>query len=123
MPTSMTFHRPASHLDEATPRCSDESVREGRVDPHPDSTLAARRDGHVAADQEGEPAEHLLLGQRGFVRDQIAYPVGKHRVVGHAPGSDRSRAITALERQIASVLDRAAPANLLSICGGRPAGG
>ena len=57
------------------------------IDADEDPALAARGDRHVAADQEGEPAEHLLLGQAGLVADQVADPIGELLVVGHR--SDR----------------------------------
>jgi hypothetical protein len=44
----------------------------------PDPAPAARRDGHVAADQEGEAAEHLLLGGPA-ARDELADTVGEPR--------------------------------------------
>ena len=46
-------------------------------------TLAARRDGHVSADEEGQPAEHLLLGESSFGADQCPDPLSKVLVVGH----------------------------------------
>jgi len=46
--------------------------------------LAARSNGHVAADQKREPAEHLLLGQTGFAGDQLAYASREFLVVGHS---------------------------------------
>ena len=49
-----------------------------------DSALAARRDGHVAADEKGEAAEHLLLGQVGLPDDQFSYAIREDLVVGHA---------------------------------------
>ena len=49
-----------------------------------DSTLAARCDGHVAADEKGEPAEHLLLRQIGFAADKFAYAIRELLVVRHA---------------------------------------
>src|SRR6266516_1584244 len=55
-------HRPVSHHGDAGLRRRDELVRLRRIDPHQDSPLAARGNRHVAADEEGEPAEHLLLG-------------------------------------------------------------
>jgi hypothetical protein len=50
--------------------------------------LAARGDGHIAADQEGEPAEHLLLGQLGIAPDELSDASGELLVVGH--GNDRT---------------------------------
>jgi hypothetical protein len=65
-------HRPATHFEEASVRPGDELVRPRRVDPNKDATLAARCHGHVAADEEREPTEHLLLGETGFADDQLA---------------------------------------------------
>jgi hypothetical protein len=38
---------------------------------------AAGGDGHVAADEEGEPAEHLLLGQLRIAADELADTPGE----------------------------------------------
>ena len=46
-------------------------VRLHRVDANQDPTLAACCDRHVAADEKGESAEHLLLGQIGLAVDQF----------------------------------------------------
>jgi MFS family permease len=54
-----------------------------RVHPHHQAALPAGRNGHVAADQEGEAAEHALLGQPRLVADQLTNPVGEILVVGH----------------------------------------
>src|SRR5215216_3261466 len=48
-----------------------------------DSPLAARCDGHVAADEKGEAAEHLLLLQIGLAADQLAYAIREFLVVRH----------------------------------------
>ncbi len=48
-----------------------------------DATLAARCDRHVAADEKGEPAEHLLLRQIGFAADQFAYAIRELLVIRH----------------------------------------
>jgi hypothetical protein len=50
--------------------------------------LTAGCNGHVAPDQEGEPTEHLLLGQIGFGGDQLAYASRELLVIGH--GEDRT---------------------------------
>src|SRR5262249_36884645 len=52
------------------------------------AALAAGGDGHVAADKEGEPAEHLLLGQLGIAADELPDTPGEFLVVGH--GDDRT---------------------------------
>jgi Phosphotransferase enzyme family len=52
------------------------------VDQH--AALAAGTDRHVPADEEGQPAEHLLLGQFRVRTDQVPDPGGEIFVVGHA---------------------------------------
>ena len=49
------------------------------VDADEHAALAAGGDGHVAADEEGEPAEHLLLADTldRQVRQHLANPVGE----------------------------------------------
>jgi hypothetical protein len=47
------------------------------------AALPAGRDRHVAADQERQPAEHLLLGHSRLGSDQLPDPVRKILVVGH----------------------------------------
>ncbi len=76
-------HRAAAHLHQGRLRRRDERVRLLGVDVDQDPALAARRDGHVAADQEREAAEHLLLGEPGLARDELADPVGERLVVRH----------------------------------------
>jgi catechol 2,3-dioxygenase-like lactoylglutathione lyase family enzyme len=76
-------HRPAAHLRELRAGRSGERVRLGRVDTDHDPAVAAGGHGHVAADEEGEAAEHLLLRQAGLVGYQCADPVGESLVVGH----------------------------------------
>ena len=59
---------------------------------HEQAALTAGRHRHVPADQEREPAEHLLLGHGGLGGDQLADAVGEVLVVGHARGvSERRR--------------------------------
>ena len=53
----------------------------GSTDQEP--ALAARGDGHVAADQEGEAAEHLLFGQAGLASHELTNARGKFLVVAH----------------------------------------
>ncbi len=76
-------HRAAAHLHRRRLRRRDQRVRLLDVDVDEDPALAARRDGHVAADQEREAAEHLLLREPGLTRDELADPVGERLVVRH----------------------------------------
>jgi hypothetical protein len=50
--------------------------------PH-DQVLAPHPAGHVALHQEGQAAEHLLLGQPRPVTDRIPDPGGEALVVRH----------------------------------------
>jgi hypothetical protein len=54
-----------------------------------DPALPARRDRHVAADEKGEAAEHLLLGEIGLAGNEFPYPIRELLVVGHH--GDRTR--------------------------------
>ena len=54
-------------------------------DVHEDTPLAARRHGHVAADEERQPAEHLLLGQLAVRTDELPDAISEFCVVGHGP--------------------------------------
>jgi hypothetical protein len=65
-------HRPTAHLDETRGRGCNGLVRIRGINANHQSPLAARRDGHVAADEEGEPAEHLLFRQGWLAVDQLA---------------------------------------------------
>ena len=60
-------------------------------DPDQHASLAARRDRHVAAYEEGESAEHLLLDHVRFFVDQLAYPIRKFLVIGHGSDSRDAR--------------------------------
>src|SRR5215218_9397061 len=74
---------PAAHLHGAGAGGGDEGGRLRRIDADQDAALAAGRDGHVAADQEGEPAEHLLLGETGLALDQLTDALREDLVVRH----------------------------------------
>jgi hypothetical protein len=84
-------HLLAAHLHPAGPGLSDQQVAVRRVAAQHQPALAARHHGHVAADQEGEAAEHLLLGHGGRGQE-AADPLGELLVVGHvrilAPWTD-----------------------------------
>jgi hypothetical protein len=79
---------PASHVHKRGLRRRHHGVRLRGIDPDHGATLAAGGDGHVAADEEGEPAEHLLLGQLGIAADEPPDTLGELLVVGH--GDDRT---------------------------------
>ena len=77
-------HGPAAHLHELCRRRGHELVRLVGVHTDQQPTLAARRHGHVAADQECEAAEHLLLRQVRLAGDQGPDALRQLLVVGHA---------------------------------------
>jgi hypothetical protein len=52
------------------------------VDQH--AALAAGTDRHVPADEEGQPAQHLLLSQIRGQADQVPDASGEIFVIGHA---------------------------------------
>src|SRR3954471_4439172 len=79
-----TPHRAATHHHFLGRGRSHELLRLGRVDPHQQTALAARGDGHVAADEKGEPAEHPLLLDAAFAGDELADSGGQRLVIGHA---------------------------------------
>ena len=54
-----------------------------RIDADHHPTLPARRDCHVAADQERETPEHLLLSDAYRAGNQLSNPISKFLVVGH----------------------------------------
>ena len=53
------------------------------LDAYEEPALAARAHRHVAVDEERKTAEHALLGQPAFVREQAPHPVGKILVERH----------------------------------------
>jgi hypothetical protein len=55
----------------------------GWVDAHHQAALTTRCDRHVAADEEGQAAEHPLLGDVGVAADQLADSMRKVLVVRH----------------------------------------
>ena len=63
-----------------------------RVDPGEHAALAARGHRHLPVDQEGEAAEHPLLGDAALARQQLPDPVGELLVVRHASDGTRSQA-------------------------------
>ncbi|HJW67696.1 MAG TPA: NAD(P)-dependent oxidoreductase, partial [Gaiellaceae bacterium] len=76
-------HLLAAHLHQIGVGRGHQLVRPLGVRVNEDAALPARGDRHVAADQEREPAEHLLLGQAGLVSDQVADASRELLVVGH----------------------------------------
>jgi hypothetical protein len=77
------MHLATAHLHGPSVRGRDELLRLFGIsaDQHP--TLSTGSDGHIATDEEREPAEHLLLGNSGFVIEQFAYTFREFLVVRH----------------------------------------
>ena len=85
-------------------RLADQPLGVGRVAAQHQPALAARGDGHVAADEEGQAAEHLLLRHRP-VGQQPADPLGeaprRTPCRDHGTGRRQPRALSAeLERDV-----------------------
>src|SRR5689334_21697426 len=81
--------QPAVHLAAPHDRAggaalADQRVGSLRLDPQEQPALAARTDRHVAVDQEGDAAEHSLLGQAGLAGNDDTDPSSELLVVGHA---------------------------------------
>jgi hypothetical protein len=76
-------HWPAAHHYQAGVCRSSQGVRQLRIDTDHAAALAAGGDRHVSGDEEGQAAEHLLLGQIGIAADEAPDPIGKVLVVGH----------------------------------------
>ncbi len=77
------MHFAAPHLEWSSMRLRKKRVGVLGVYAHHQPALAAGRDGHVPADQKGQAAEHLLLGDIGFAGDQLADPISEVFVVRH----------------------------------------
>ncbi len=78
-----SVHRPPAHLERPHVWLGEQRLALGRLDPRHQAALAADRDRHPAADQEGEAAEHRLLADAVLVADQLTDAVGEFLVVGH----------------------------------------
>ena len=105
--TEPARHLPPAHLHRVGRRRGHEPFRLGRVDADEQPALAARGDGHVPADQECEPAEHLLLGEAGRAADAVADAGCEGFVVRHAamvpprtPGGGTLVHMNPVERQV-----------------------
>ena len=82
-----TGHRTAAHHRHFGGRGIHDRVRLRGIDPDEHSALSARSDGHVAADEEGGPTEHRLLGQIALRTDQGADAVSQVLVVHGRDGT------------------------------------
>jgi hypothetical protein len=76
-------HRTAAHLHATGRAGGNEPVGLRWIGAYKHATLTARRDRHVPSDQEGEPAEHLLLCEVRFVGQELANAICELLVVGH----------------------------------------
>ncbi len=76
-------HRTSPHLHETSVCRRDELVGVRWVGTNQQTALTAGRDRHVATDEEGKSAEHLLLGHVRFAGHQLANPTGKVFVIRH----------------------------------------
>ena len=76
-------HRAAAHDHLLRRRRLDEPRRLLGIDAHQDPALAAGGDGHVAVEEEGQAAEHLLRRHAVLAGDEQANPVRELLVVRH----------------------------------------
>jgi hypothetical protein len=76
-------HRAAAHLDLAGVRSRDKLGCVCRVHADHQASPATRGNGHVAVDQECQPAEHALVGDSDPAREQSAQALSELFVVGH----------------------------------------
>jgi hypothetical protein len=77
-------HRPAAHLHQARRCRRDQGTALLRIDTDHGAAVAAGGDRHVARDEEGEAAEHLLLSQIGSAADELSDTIGEFLITGHA---------------------------------------
>ena len=82
--TQPAGHSTPTHLHRGRARPGHELLRCLGIDADEDAALPARRDRHVAADEEREAAEHLLLGDVLPTADQLADALCEDLVVRHA---------------------------------------
>jgi DNA-binding NarL/FixJ family response regulator len=76
------LHRPPGHVEDARVWARERLVGRVRADTH-HQFVARNPDRHIAAEQEGEPAEHRLLGYGSLVRELLAHAVREVVVVCH----------------------------------------
>jgi hypothetical protein len=84
-------HLPALHHGDGCLGRRDQVVRARGVDVDEHAALPTGSDDDVPADEEGEAAEHLLLGQLRVGPDQLPDPPGEDFVIGHA--ADRTKLV------------------------------
>ena len=77
--------RASPHLERMDVGPGKEPIGLRRIHADEQAAAAAGADGHVSADEEREPTEHLLLGDPALVPDELSDPVGEILVEGHAP--------------------------------------
>jgi hypothetical protein len=78
-----SLHCSTAHLHAASFGRCDKPVGRGRVDADKHPALAAGSHRHVSPDEEGEAAEHLLLGHARFAHQHLAYSICEVLVIGH----------------------------------------
>jgi hypothetical protein len=76
-------HCSTTHLHAASIGRCDKPVGRGWVDADKHPALTAGSHRHVSPDEEGEAAEHLLLGHARFAHQQLAYSICEVLVIGH----------------------------------------
>jgi hypothetical protein len=78
------LHLSPPHHELVHVRLTDQRIAVGRINAQQQAALAAGTDGHVAVDQEGEPAEHASFRHAAFRLEGLSDPVRELGVVCHA---------------------------------------
>src|SRR5207247_9373797 len=78
-----SVQRATAHHHRARVGRRDQRVGFVGLDADHEPALPARGDGHVAAHEEREPAEHALLGDAGLLADELANAIRQLLVVRH----------------------------------------
>ena len=90
------MHLATAHLHGPRVRGRDELLRLLGINADQHPTLSAGGDGHIAADEECEPAEHLPFGKPTFIIEQFAYAFREFFVVRHGAIVRRHPAVFAI---------------------------
>src|SRR5258706_14497929 len=84
-------HGASAHLERMNVSSARQPISVAGLDAYEEPALAARAHRHVAVDEERKTAEHALLGQPAFVREQAPHPVGKIFVKRNSRSEGRAK--------------------------------
>jgi hypothetical protein len=77
------LHRAAAHHKGLHAASTEQVTAIGRIDADHQSALAAHRNGHVPADEEGRSAEHAQFGEALLAIEELSQTISKLFVEGH----------------------------------------